>query len=307
MRHLAFFLALVPAAAQVTVTAVSDRVTIDIDGKPFSALFVGASVKKPYLHPLRAASGTVVSRMFPMEAVDGESRDHPHHRGLWFTHGDVNGIDFWIEGEQPKHGKIVLKKIAEVKSGKKSGSLTALFDWNTQKGETLLSETRRMVFHSHPTLRLIDVDITLSPRGKVVFGDTKEGTFAIRLAEPLTEKKGTAHMISADGKTGMKEVWGKRAPWVDYNGKIGDEPLGVAIFDHPTNPKHPTYWHARDYGLFAANPFGEHDFYNDKTRNGSLTLEPGVPVRFRYRVVIHPGDEKTAGIAELYKKFASEK
>lgn len=303
---MAFFLALLPAAGQVTLNQVSDRITIDIDGKPFSALFVGASVKKPYLHPVRAASGTVVSRLFPMEAVEGESRDHPHHRGLWYTHGDVNGIDFWAEGADARRGTVVLKKIVDIKSGKKSGSLTANFDWTSKQGHVLLTETRRMTFHSHPTLRIVDVDLTLSAPAKAVLGDTKEGTFAIRLAEPLIEKNG-GRLVNSEGLAGMKQVWGKRAPWVDYNGKIGEEALGVAIFDHPANPKHPTYWHARDYGLFAANPFGEHDFYNDKTRNGSLTVEPGAPLRFRYRVVVHPGDEKSAGIAELYRKFAAEK
>ncbi|HBY61646.1 MAG TPA: hypothetical protein DEH78_17630 [Solibacterales bacterium] len=306
MRLMAFFLALLPAAGQVTLNQVSDRITIDIDGKPFSALFVGASVKKPYLHPVRAASGTVVSRLFPMEAVEGESRDHPHHRGLWYTHGDVNGIDFWAEGADARRGTVVLKKIVDIKSGKKSGSLTANFDWTSKQGHVLLTETRRMTFHSHPTLRIVDVDLTLSAPAKAVLGDTKEGTFAIRLAEPLIEKNG-GRLVNSEGLAGMKQVWGKRAPWVDYNGKIGEEALGVAIFDHPANPKHPTYWHARDYGLFAANPFGEHDFYNDKTRNGSLTVEPGAPLRFRYRVVVHPGDEKSAGIAELYRKFAAEK
>ena len=79
--------------------------------------------------------------------------------------------------------------------------------------------------------------------------------------------------------------------------------LGIAIFDHPGNPKHPTHWHARDYGLFAANIFGEHDYYNDKQRDGSMTVRARKSVRFRYRVVIHPGDTASAKIAELYKAY----
>jgi hypothetical protein len=111
-------------------------------------------------------------------------------------------------------------------------------------------------------------------------------------------------MVAADGRKGEKEVWGKRSPWVDYSGALDGEKLGIAIFDHPSNPKHPTYWHSRSYGLFAANIFGEHDFYNDKARNGSVTLEPGGSLRFRYRVVIHPGDTQEAGIAGLYQNYA---
>lgn len=312
-RHLSFFMAAAVAAAvpvwgQVKITQGSDRIMIDIDGKPFSALFTGSGIQKPYLHPLRSASGKVVSRSFPMEIVEGETRDHPHHRGLWFTHGDVNGFDFWSEAGKDKQGTVILRKILDLKSGKKRGSLTAVFEWHDPKGNVLISETRTMKFFSNPTLRIIDFDATLTAMETVKFGDTKEGMFALRLAEPLKEGKGgNGRMVNSEGAEGEKGVWGKRAAWVDYAGVLDGEKIGIAIFDHPLNLKHPTYWHARAYGLFAANPFGEHDFHNDKTRDGSVTLEKGQSQRFRYQVVIHPGDAATAGIPALYKKFAAEK
>ncbi len=305
----ALVLACLPAFGQVRLTQGSDRIMVDIDGQPFTAFFIGSDVAKPYLHPLRSASGKIVTRRFPMEIVDGESRDHVHHRGLWFTHGDVNGLDFWAneQGQQgPKKGKVITKKVVDIKSGKRSGSLTAAFDWVDPQGKPLLTETRTMVFHAHPAMRIIDLDIRLTGIERAHFGDTKEGTFAIRLAVPLEERK-TGKMISAEGLSTEKEVWGKRSPWVDYSGELEGEKLGVAIFDHPANPKHPTYWHSRAYGLFAANIFGERDFYRDKTRDGGLTLEPGQTWRFRYRVIIHPGDTESAGIAALYKKYAAEK
>jgi hypothetical protein len=102
----------------------------------------------------------------------------------------------------------------------------------------------------------------------------------------------------------MKDTWGKASPWMDYFGTLEGEKLGVAILDHPGNPKHPTYWHCRDYGLFAANQFGEHDFFRDKTKDGGVTLEPGKSLRFRYRVIVHQGDTKEAKIAEAYRVWA---
>lgn len=307
-------LAALPLCADVKVTQGTDRIMVDIDGKPYTAFFVGSDGTKPYLHPLRSASGKVVTRAYPMEVVEGESKDHPHHRGLWFTHGDVNGFDFWVNEpsqKSPKSGRVVLKKVGDLKGGKKSGTINATFDWQDPQGKALLTESRTMVITADEKLRIVDVDITLKANEKVVFGDTKEGTFAIRLAAGLEEPvkkslpapKRTGLMVSAEGKKGEAEVWGKRSPWVDYAGELEGEKLGIAIFDHPQNPKHPTYWHSRSYGLFAANIFGEHDFYNDKSKNGSVTVEPGGSLRFRYRVVIHPGDAESAGIAELYKKF----
>jgi hypothetical protein len=299
------FAALAPA--QVKVTQGSDRILVDINGQPFTALFIGGQTPKPYLHPLRAANGKIVSRVWPMEEKEGEAKDHPHHRGLWFSHGDVNGYDFWANEESQKgvgngKGKIQIRRVTDLRSGKKDGSLTATFDWTDATGKTLLTETKSITFHAHPTLRIMDFDLTLTGVAESKFGDTKEGTFALRLTAPL-DGKHSGKMISSTGKTGEKEVWGKAFPWVDYVGTLDGDTLGVAIFDHPANPKHPTYWHSRDYGLFAANIFGERDFFNDKNRDGSMTLAPGQSWRFRYRVVIHPGDTQTAGIARLYEEW----
>jgi hypothetical protein len=160
-----------------------------------------------------------------------------------------------------------------------------------------------MTFYDEPDIRMIDFDIRLTASEPVKFGDTKEGTFAIRLADSMTEKAGGGVMSNAGGQQTMKMVWGKRSPWVDYSGMVGAETVGVSIFDHPANPEYPTYWHSRDYGLFAANIFGEHDFYNDKSKDGSISLEPGKSLRFRYRVVIHPGDTKAANVAALYERY----
>lgn len=312
---LLFFL-VAPLDAQVKITQGSDRIIIEIDGQPFTEMFTGSGVTKPYLHPLRSASGKIVTRRFPMEVVEGEAHDHPHHRGLWFAHGDVNGFDYWSLGStrQGPQPKIEIRRVTALESGKKQGIVRTLFDWVDRDGKALLTEDRLMTFYSHLTQRTIDFDIALAALQPVKFGDTKEGTFAIRLAPqlelpspkaPATPKR-NGHIVTSEGVTGDK-VWGTRAKWVDYYGEIEGEQLGIAVFDHPTNPRHPTYWHARGYGLFAANIFGVHDFLNDKNQDGSMSLAPGQSLRFRYRVIIHPDDPQKAQIPGQYEQYAKVK
>jgi hypothetical protein len=160
-----------------------------------------------------------------------------------------------------------------------------------------------MTFQSDPKLRSIEFEITLTAAVDVTFGDTKEGAFAIRLADNFTEKKG-ARMVDADGRATMANIWGKRSNWVDYTAEVEGERLGVAILDHPRNPRHPTYWHARDYGLFALNPFGRNAF--DSTQEESnWKLPAGQKLLFRWNVLIHPGDAETGHVADLYKLYAA--
>jgi hypothetical protein len=196
-----------------------------------------------------------------------------------------------------------LNKVVQVKSGRRAGTIQAVFDGFDPASKLLMTETRTVTFFSDPQLRVIDYEISIDPAQRLTFGDTKEGTFGIRLATDLSEAR-TGKMVNAEGRETEKNVWGKRSAWVDYYGKVDGQPVGVAIMDHPSNPRHPTYWHSRAYGLFAANPFGLRDFTGDKNQDGSLTIDRGHRLRFRYRVVIHPGDVSTANIAALYAQFA---
>jgi hypothetical protein len=308
VKHFLFsFVLALPLCADVKINAQPDRADVAIGGKPFTTFFFGPNTMKPYLHPLRTADGMQMTRSYPMEQVEGETRDHPHHQGVWFTHGDVNGFDFWANAKPgPKFGKVVLLegKKMRVQSGAKTGIIEAAFQWQDPNGKPLLREDRKMTFYDDPVNRVVDFDITLTAlKEPVKFGDTKEGTFAIRMNDKLTEKSKGASLVSSSGAKGMKSIWGKPFPWVDYSGTLDGKEVGIAIFDHPTNPKHPTHWHARDYGLFAANIFGEHDFYGDKTRDGSVTLEPGKSMRFRYRVVIHPGLTDAPKLEALYSAY----
>jgi len=294
-----------PAIAQVKLTASADKIEISIHGKPYSTFYMtGGDVTKPYLWPVRAVTGTSVTRSWPMETVaeeEKEKKDHPHQRGIWFAHDNVNGIDFWNNEasykEPPKRGKMILKKVGEVKNGKDKGSLTAVFDWSDRQDHVQLTETRVMTFYDEADKRTIDFDITLTSVEKVVWGDGKDGAFGIRMRPVLDEVGGTGKMTNADGLVGEKQLWGKPSNWCDYSGTIGDEKVGVTIFDHPDNPSHPVRWHARGYGLFAANPLGEKVFTNGKSAK-NLQLKKGSSVVFRYRIVVEDG-KKTISEREI--------
>jgi hypothetical protein len=268
-----------------TVFAQTAPIPVAVDGKPFAEVRFDAT--KPYVHPIRTASGKVITRRYPMEIISGETNDHPHHRGLWFSHGDVNSWDFWANEPTQKgvgkgRGEIRVKH-AEARGG----NIVALqAEWTTPDG-VLVEEERVMTFSGTGDTRTIALDINLTAKQRVVFGDTKEGTFAIRLRDELTGKHGIK-ITNAEGLVGMKDVWGKASPWVEYSGVLEGEPVSIRITDHAENPRFPTRWHARDYGLFAANIFGLHDFLNDKSKDGSLTLAAGDSVRFRYNVTIAP-------------------
>jgi hypothetical protein len=301
-----------------------NTIKVMIGGQPFTTFYFGTEAPKPYLHPLRSAQGIVVTRGFPMRKdIPGESTDHPHHRAMYFAHGNINGIDFWSEAqfeekrtevahgvqytsESLPHGRTVFKKLDEMQGGKDSGSLRATFDLVGPDGKIVAEETQAYIFSGDAKARIIDCTFTITAlKVPVKMGDTKEGTFAIRVVKALEEPNG--HMLNSEGGVGEKQIWGKRASWVDYSGTVKGSELGIAIFDNSSNPKHPTYWHARGYGLFAVNPFGEHDFLNDKTRDGSITIAPGKSLTLRYRVLIHDGDAAEAKVAEAYTHYAAGK
>ena len=308
-----FCLAL-PAFSQVDIKHDGDRIFVAIDGKPFTTFFIGSDVPKPYLHPLRSATGKIVTRGFPMEKIEGEPADHQHQRGVFFGHMIVNGTNFWaneFDYKDKNLGKVVLKEVSAAKGGRKSGSIVASFNWINESGKLVLTEKRTMKFYSDPKLRVVDFDFVLIPNGKVTFGDEKDGFFAIRLHPAFQEEQikgqptvpGTGKMTNADGKQGEKAVWGQPSNWVDYVGTLDGEPLGVAIFDHPSNLRHPERWHSRGYGLFAVNPFMLSQVVNDKTQKADYVLEADQTLRFEYRVVIHAGDTKAAEVESLYQKY----
>ena len=261
----------------------------------------------PYLYPLTAPSGTNIARHWPMENdIPSEDKDHPHHRGLWLSHGAVNGYDFWA-GFDKKNASIVLNSITKKEAGADSATFTADLTW-TAEDNKLLQETRTHTF-SRPDAETLRIDIRSTMTAladEVVFGDTKEGTFAIRTDRTLrvTGKEAKATLTNSNGDTNL-DAWGKRANWAAYSGPDEKgEPVVVAIIDNPSSFRHPTHWHARDYGLLAANAFGIHDFESNKDKTvGNHTLKKGETLVFNYTVIIHNGSLESAKLDDFYKSL----
>jgi hypothetical protein len=279
------------------------RVRFEVNGET-RLVYRTAGAPKPYFHPVMGPGGVKMNRAFPMENAEGEERDHVHHRGLWFAHGDVDGVDFWTEGEG--RGTIRHERSYDFVSGLVFAAFRADATWLDAQGRVLLRDQRRYVFHPCGDETALDVEIELRVPGEkpVLLGDTKEGLMAFRLSEELRAKgpRATGVLVNSEGQLG-EAGWGKNARWIDCSGKVGDATLGVAIFDHPQNLRHPTPWHARTYGLLAANPFGLHDFQKAPKGTGSYTLEPGKPLTLRYRFLFHRGDATTARIADRYTTY----
>ena len=329
-------LMLAAAGAAPRIQVVPDdagrRVDVLIDGKPFTSYIYPASLKKPTLFPLRTAEGTIITRGFPLEPRPGERVDHPHQVGLWLNHGDVNGLDFWNNSDAipaaqaSKMGTILHRRVVEAKSGEDSGELVVETDWVKPGGIPLVREHTRFIFRGTAGSRSIDRITTLTALAeRVVFNDNKEAFLGMRVArgleqpddkaEVFTDASGrpsAAKVVDNTGVTGKyasseglegDAVWGTRGRWVLLGGTVESEPVTLAILDHPSNPGFPTYWHARGYGLFAANPLGEKVFTEGK-KELNLTLEPGQSTTFKYRVLILSGAVKPGAIEKAYRAFA---
>lgn len=298
-------LGLQASAAELTVEKDSEGVTVNVDGKLFTRYLVKSGAK-PILWPIVGPTGKEMTRAWPMrEGNPDEKLDHVHQRSFWFTHGAVNKVSFWDENKG--HGDINHREFVKVEGGK--GGNTAIIvtrnDWVGPDGAKICEDQRTLVFGADADARWIDFDaVVTAGASPAVFGDTKEGAFGLRVAGTMNvDKKLGGRIINSRGLAD-DAAWGKPAEWVDYNGPVQDEQLGVAIMNHPSSFRFPSHWHVRTYGLFAANPFGLRDFSGDKNIDGAHTIEPGKTMVLRYRVVFHKGTEATGKIAERFAEYA---
>ncbi|WP_204376033.1 PmoA family protein [Hymenobacter coccineus] len=288
-----------------------------VGNKLFTSFLYPDSLEKPVLYPLRAANGTVVTRGFPLNPQPGDPTDHPHHLGTWFNFENVNGLDFWNNSyaipkeKKGSYGWIKTDRILATTSGP-VGALAYHANWTNQKNEVLLEETTRFEFSGTSRARTIDRITTLKSAVDVTFTDAKDGLLGLRLAHALqmpsdkdekytddkgivtvvkagTDRTATGSYLTSAGKRG-NDAWSTRGVWCKAYGKMGADSVSVAILDHPKNPNYPTFWHARGYGLFAANPLGEKIFTEGKAAK-NLTLKKGESVTFRYCILIDAGPQ----------------
>ena len=312
----------------VKIAPLSSQKKIDviIGNKIFTSFLYPDTLEKPVLYPVHAANGTVVTRGFPMNPQPGDPTDHPHHLGIWFTYENVNGLDFWNNSyaipKEKKHlyGWIRTDKILKTSSGEK-GIISYHANWTNQHKKILLEETTKLEFSGTEHLRIIDRTTVLKADTVVNFNDAKDGMYGMRIAHALqipskkdeefkdnkgnvtivkggTDTIANGNYLTSEGKTG-DDAWSTRGRWCEVYGKMGNDPVSIAIIDHPGNPNYPTFWHARGYGLFAANPLGEKIFTNGKSSK-NLQLKKGELVVFRYRIVIDDGN-KTLSVEDLNK------
>lgn len=289
-------------AAEFTVEKADDGVTVKVDGQLFTRYLIKSGAK-PILWPIVGPTGKEMTRAWPMrEGNPDEKTDHIHQRSFWFTHGSVNKVSFWDENKG--HGDINHREFVTVEGGSQAVIVTTN-DWVGPDGVKICEDRRKLTFGADADARWIDFDtVVKAGEQPVVFGDTKEGAFGVRVAGTMNvDKKLGGRIVNAEGLTN-DAAWGKPSPWVDYHGPVNGETLGVAILNHPSSFRFPTPWHVRTYGLFAANPFGTKDFTGDKTKDGSHTIEPGGTMTLRYRVIFHAGDEKAGKIADRFTAYA---
>ena len=317
----------------VVVNEQEHRADVTIAGQPFTSYIWPSTLKKPVLYPLRTAKGTIVTRGFPLEQRPGERVDHPHHAGLWFNYENVNGIDFWNNSDAikpenaPKMGTILHRSIVSAKSGTQSGELEVETEWVTFEKKVLLKERTEFVFRGGPGFRSVDRITTLHALDtKVDFKDEKDGMLGLRVVRALeipsdkpevyTDASGRPTTVAKLDNTGVDgtyltsegkkgdAAWGTRGRWCNLSGMVGDEPVTITILDHPANPGFPTYWHARGYGLFAANPLGQKVFSAGK-QELNFSLAPNTNATFRYRILISSVISTPEATEAAYKEFVA--
>ena len=307
----------VRAEDDATITKTKDTLEFKIGTELVTRYHIGKDVAKPYFYPAYAPGNIPVTRAWPMEkGAPKETTDHVHQKSIWFCHGDIipegievkqkikgiKGVDFW--SENVGHGIIAVVEVGEPKNTGNRSVIATKNEWRTADDIKVLDESRVFRFEKLPSgnrLLVLEIDLHASVC-PLVFGDTKEGSMGVRVNDEIIGKNG-GHFTNADGKIDEKEIWGHPSPWCDYVGSIGGKTAGIAIFDDPAN-KPSAVWHARAYGLMAANPFGrDGSFPSQKGNTDLFKMAKGDHLKLRFGVLIHAGDTKEAKVAYAFEAF----
>ncbi|MEE2659823.1 MAG: PmoA family protein [Candidatus Latescibacterota bacterium] len=293
------------------------KAVVTVDDRLFTEYRYGHYTCRPYFYPVLTPDGQHLTRGYPMEEHEGETADHYHHRSIYVAHGLVNGYNLWDEGIGGEgHGTMLQRGEPVVGMVGETAQIDGIVDWFSPTGHRLFEERRSVwITPGDDAVRVVDHRSELrASHGDVVLGDTKEGgLFSIRVATSMDAKE-KGRIENSEGQVfdgqGEETTWGKQAAWVDYSGPVanGDQ-WGFTVVDHHSNPRHPTYWHVRGYGLFTANPFGVHDFKGDKSIDESMTVKDGAAAIFQYRMIVHSGrgvdgHASVRGLIDAYQNTA---
>jgi len=281
-----------------------------IGGKLFTSFLYSSNLAKPALFPVNSPSGIMVCRGYLIAPLPGDSNDHLHHTGIFFGYGNVDGNDFW----RTSAGSVRHIKTTQMTGGDGQGKLSIIAHWIDKNGKLLLEEKRDMTFYASDNEYSIDFSVDLTAKDKkIVFGDTKEGMFAIRVADWMRENasgkwKGSGRYFSSEGAETEKNIWGRRAKWVCLQAEKDGKPLGIAIFNHPSSVNYPTYWMVRAYGLFSADPLGQEEFQKklkaENPKPFNLTLQPGQSAHFRFLIIIYEGPKTKEQLEKQFEQFS---
>lgn len=300
-----------------TISCEATQVTIQYDGELLTRYhFQDQDARKPYFWPVIGPTGKSMTRAFPMETVEGEQHDHPHHRGVWFGHQGVAGTDTWleaaskkVEGDKQKEflaslGTIAHTAFTEISANAEQAVIRSTNDYLDSTGKPLMADQRSMIFRMANGQLILDFDIVLTGKyGDVELQDKKDAGLNVRIPTTMSLSDGEGHIVNSVGDRDG-DTWSKSAEWVDYHGPVDGEHLGVAFLNHPSSFRHPTRWHVRDYGLFTANAFGPQSL-DKNAESGTYTLKNGQSTQLRHRIIFHKGDTTSAGIAEAYQAYAA--
>jgi len=296
----------------------SGDIAILIDGELFTRYVTSdEETNKCYFWPVIGPGGAKMTRAFPMEDVPGEKQDHPHHRSICFGMQEAGGFNTWHEkltftkngvvdeNKLKTTGRQVHTKVVRAKATKNAARLVVHCDNTTPDGEVYLREIRSFVFRqARNGSRIIDVEIQLvGVKDSITIVGKKDSGLSVRVAHSMSVDAGEGGTIVNSAGDRDKGAWGKRAPWVDFNGPVEGKRMGVAMLNHPDSFRYPTPWHARTYGLFTANPFALKEVAGEE-ESGDFDLKKGERVLLKHRLIFHEGDEKAAKIANAWKNYS---
>jgi hypothetical protein len=302
--------------AEFTVEKKGANVAVNYDGKLVTEYITDQS-NKPFLYPVIGPGGAKMTRAYPMQEVEGERKDHPHHRSVWFGLQNMGGFDTWHEPrtiqERGGSSEIKEKRLAGLGStvhrefrkleGGDSAVIVAVNDYVGSNGKKLMSDVRTLTFTMGKDRLILDFDMVFkAEHGDCEVKDMKDSGFCVRVPTSMdvdSNKGGT--IVNSEGQTD-KAAWGRRATWVSYTGPVDGKTMGIAILNHPSSFRYPTPWHVRTYGLFTANPFGTKSIAKEK--DGSFDLKSGDTFSLRHRIIFHEGDTLSANLSGAWEEYS---